>query len=275
MSISRNVVRDAFLKDKESLFTSFRLKRSLRFQDFASCWRDMRFSLVLYGKPATELRDFLEDAFFFCLEDMQIQKDIDQRVFGLYLMYSLFMKQPSTAKTSIRLSKDAWNDVKNLLSFAQENKHLDLLCVWTELRKNQAVDFVYSIKYFGPFYAKDQLKETSREVSESAEQLKQAVDPQLADLASFFSHYESLKQDFQKHMPEDMMTSGGNNPFVELREDIEFTDGSKTSFSRYSLDPDSLKAVCEAKQEEEEDIGAKRMRLKYRTMPEPPSKYSK
>ena len=275
----RLAVLNAFTKDKQSLFMSFRLTSSLRFHDFASCWRDMKFSLVLCGKSSKELKAFLEDAYELCLEDIRPEKDVDRKVFALYMMYSLFMKQPCDTKTSIRLSIQGWQDVKDLLFFAQENQHLDIIYIWKRLRDEKAVDFVYSVRYFGPT-TKKYSKESSREVSDAADKLKAALDDQLADLASFHSHYESCKSIVSTKELKDICPEV-SDPFSVLRDDLEFIDQNQGSSleANWSLAADSLSVIHQATTEQgerhEESIGEKRQRLKNRSRPQPSSKYSK
>jgi hypothetical protein len=161
-----------------------------------------------------------------------------------------------------------------------DNKHLDLIFIWNQLRSKGAVDFVYSIKYYGPPFVRDQLDEVPEEVVLSAEQLKQIFENELSDLISFHSNYESAKQELLSYIPnmEDIY-SDGENPFVELRDQLDLLNTPRTnqSLAKYTLDPESTKAVLESTKqgENEEDIGSKRARLKNRKLIVPSSRYSK
>ena len=96
---------DCFLVDKDALLQAFEACDSLKFSDFARCWRDMSFSLVLYGRRAKELKAWLTACHSVLIPDLLRHHPVNRRVFAMYMLYALFFKSPMNAdRVPVRLT---------------------------------------------------------------------------------------------------------------------------------------------------------------------------
>ena len=69
---------------------------SLRFTRFSHFWRQMDFSLVFrYRLQENDLREFIEETYLVVLPNVCSEYPFERRVSALYLLYSLFVKQPN------------------------------------------------------------------------------------------------------------------------------------------------------------------------------------
>ena len=252
--------RECFSADRDALFHAFRCHASLKFSDFASCWRDHKFGFVLYGRRVKELRVWLSDAYAVALTDVRADQPLERRVFGLFLLYALYFRQPSKPMP-IRVSLIAFEPLLELRQLAQQQKLLDVLFVWHKLVSSTAFQVVFSDKIYGPTTAKASVKATTDASISRAADLLSTLDPELALVSDLNSKYEGLKQKLAKSNPavEDLLSQEAD-VFSEFRSRLN-TEIYRSQVQADPLDKDAQK---------EDSIGEKRRRLKNRVMRKDP-----
>lgn len=139
-------VAAGFRNDAQKLLDRFVAKQSLRFVDFAEIWCDLKFSTIFMGREGLrELTEFVEECYRNTLLFMDASNPY-RKVGAVYLLYSLYMKQPRLllkTQISIKVSyKQVW-DIYNLenhfLDVATDNDSvLDLTYIVTKLFKMEA-----------------------------------------------------------------------------------------------------------------------------------------
>ncbi len=115
-----------FRNDMEELFTRFTSpvplseektpnELSLRFTRFCHFWREMRFSLIFrFRQNERDLREFVDEIFLEVLPHICSEYPLERRVCALYLLYSLFVKQPKISH-KIRLNFQYLEQIRDLI----------------------------------------------------------------------------------------------------------------------------------------------------------------
>ena len=143
-----------FIDDKETLFRAFKRCDSPAFTNFAKCWKDMKFSLVLYGRRMREFKEWLPLCYTAVLPDLRQFHLIDRRVFALFLLYGIYFKQPLKELIPVRVSLTVMQDMDELKHYAIREQLLDVLFVWHKLLSSGGIQIVHSATFYGPLFAK-------------------------------------------------------------------------------------------------------------------------
>lgn len=133
-------------------------KLCLRFKHFADVWRDSGFSLIFRGRVSeNEMQEFIEEMFADLLTQTAPQEPFGRRVAILYMLYSLFVKQPSinSLQVRIRLTFSKYEELKKLVSEAKELEQFDVCFVWYKLLAVGGIEFVAAPRRCGPYYIKN------------------------------------------------------------------------------------------------------------------------
>lgn len=136
---------DSFRKpvksDCEELLNRFQRTQSVRFEVFFSIWKQMKFAQIFSVRPNHKKREFcrlvLDTAYPYFLPPFSFQI----RVGGLYLLYSFYHCQNSSAPEQIRVSLKDWEDVKNFEKDAVDAQHLDVVYILKQLMTCKAFHF--------------------------------------------------------------------------------------------------------------------------------------
>lgn len=135
-----------FRNDAEKLLDRFVAKKSLKFADFAEVWRDLHFTTIFMGRESLrELTEFIEECYRNALLFMDAS-DPYQKVGTVYLLYSLYLKQPSLllkSQVPIRVSFRQVFEIYNVENHFLEGSIcnddvLDLTYIVTKLFKMEA-----------------------------------------------------------------------------------------------------------------------------------------
>lgn len=248
--------------DMETLMKKFHETNSLRFVDFAKCWREMRMSLIFCGfTKRVELLEFVEECCIITSGELSESNDVSRRVAALYLLYSLHFKQPMNVKSPIRVTIKMYAEIKSLIEFARANGHYDIFYCWRKLVTGGSIEQVHALRLYGPAYIRGSklLPGFVRSTNELAHELSDEVQPQLDELSQIHSQYMEMKR---------AIKDSGYNGQVEMLGCI--TDNILSDFKKrlslfteaYTTQPLNQLAVTN----EAEDIGAKRRKLRNRPM---------
>uniref|UniRef100_A0A3Q3APQ3 Small nuclear RNA activating complex, polypeptide 1b n=1 Tax=Kryptolebias marmoratus TaxID=37003 RepID=A0A3Q3APQ3_KRYMA len=127
--------------DCEELLGRFQRTQSVRFEVFASIWREMEFAQIFWGTINHKKRLFsrlvLDAACCYFLPPFSFQI----RVGGLYLLYSLYHSQTACPSEQIRLALKDWEDVKKFERDAVDAQHLDAVYILRQLMLSKAFHF--------------------------------------------------------------------------------------------------------------------------------------
>ena len=109
-------------------------KISLRFSRFSSVWRQMNFSLVFRLRlNENDLREFVEEIYLLVLPNVCIEYPYERRVSALYLLYSLFVKQPKNICQKIRINSLYLDQFRELIQISKQSDQLDVCFVWYKI----------------------------------------------------------------------------------------------------------------------------------------------
>lgn len=261
MSTVKTAVQ-CFVNDKETLFQTFKLCASTKFEDFSKCWKELKFSLVLYGRRMREFKEWLPACFAAVLPDLQQYHPIDRRVFALFLLYGMYFKQPLKEMITVRVSLTVMQDLEELKHYAIRQELVDILFVWHKMLSSGGIQIVHSVPFYGPLCAKTAVKESSSAVHKLLGELRSDLGPHLAELSGLHSQYESMKRSLRLTVPaiQDLITDDAD-VMDEFRNRLHSGDLS-TRPAAETTAPDKSKEAPQSS----EGIGDKRRRLRYRQL---------
>jgi hypothetical protein len=245
---------DCFLMDKENLFRVYESMDTIGFEEFAKCWTDAKFSLILYGRRMRVFRDWLPACYTSVLPDLGQFHPVNRRVFTLYLLYGMFFRQPLQQSIPIRMPLHVWQDMDELRHYAVRENALPVLFVWHKLISSGGIQFVYSLPFYGPLQAKTSVKDSSLSLQQRLRvDLQSELEPPLADLIHLNEQYESMKRDIAASDPDiqDLVPHPGSGTFSDFREKLQSGKLTETQSPVKQLNAGG-----------DEDIGEKRRRLK-------------
>lgn len=190
-----------FVADKEALYLAFQNSGSIKYTDFARCWQDMKFSLVLYGRRMRELKEWLPQCYSLVLPDLRQFHPIDRRVFALFLLYGLYFKQPFKEAIPIRANLAVMQDMDELKHYAIREQLVDVLFVWHKLLSSGGIQIVHSASFYGPQFSKSAMKESSTAVGKRMDELRSQLISPLTELTALQSQYETMKKGLAVTIP--------------------------------------------------------------------------
>nr|XP_028596284.1 snRNA-activating protein complex subunit 1 isoform X1 [Podarcis muralis] len=191
--------------DCEALLSSFQQAESVRFEDFASLWRELRFHTIFYGKIRTpEQIKFTKEAlalvwpYFFPPYTFQI------RVGALYLLYGLYNTQLCQPKQKtclclflqIRVALKDWAEVMKFQQELLDAQHYDAAYVFRKLRMDRAFHFTAMPKFLS-FRTKKNMQEKTETRSEFRDPDDRVAmlkpDDFLEEAKNIHDHYQKMK----------------------------------------------------------------------------------
>ena len=130
------------------VFDEFEKHDGPRFEIFTEVWHQTGLGLIFSGRETfREMSEFSEDLFFrvkkYALSILRGKPNHALvRYAALYMLYSLYFKQPCRPRIKIRLVKE---ELKNLLEttvMARQESHWDVLYAWSKLFTSHAFHYV-------------------------------------------------------------------------------------------------------------------------------------
>mgnify|MGYP002715459373 FL=1 len=106
-----------------------------------------------------DLHEFIDECFIICLSQMNQDKPLERRIAGLYLLYSMYVKQPLNEQRTqqldikIRMTQDDLFNARQLYSDCKENGQTNVCFLWFKLLSIGAIHFVFANRQnYGPSY---------------------------------------------------------------------------------------------------------------------------
>jgi len=130
------------------VFEQFEKNVGPRFSEFTSEWQKSNFGLIFCGRESfRETFEFTEELFHRVKKYVRVEmKGKPQhalvRYAGLYLMYSLYFKQPCRPRVKFRILKDEFEELVSLSQLARGDNHWDVTYAWSKLFTSHAFHFV-------------------------------------------------------------------------------------------------------------------------------------
>lgn len=172
-------------EDVEELLARFQQKDSVRFQEFSSLWRDMRFSEVFLGLSDADLKKFSRICMSTALRFFLPPYSYQVRVGGLYLMFGFFHTQVTCPPVRIRLALKDWVHVQEFLRVSVNGDHHDVVYVYQKLLADKAFHFT-AMPQFLTFQKKrgPQTEEVQKQRGPQTEEVHLSRDTGVQDLVS-------------------------------------------------------------------------------------------
>lgn len=182
--------------DFETLLQKFTETESVRYEEFAAIWRDMKFSLLCAGRQDDrEVQDFVDECFKIALKFCLPPHNFQIRVGGLYILYGIYFTQPTVKRRKIRVTQDIWNKILEFQSEAHQQEHLDVEFIFHKLRYLEAFQYCATETYVYPNKSDTVVDVTSREeFREEQSMLYELFSTDvLEQLAAVHQHYHHMK----------------------------------------------------------------------------------
>ena len=126
----------------------------------------MNFSLIFrLRQNENDLREFVDEIYLEVLPFVGSEHAFPRRVFALYLLYSLFVKQPNI-RQKIRINFQYLEEIRELIQKCKETEQLDVCFVWYKLLSLGAIDLVHVSRLMGPYFIRN-LKVTNERLTET------------------------------------------------------------------------------------------------------------
>ncbi|XP_054157945.1 uncharacterized protein LOC128956276 [Oppia nitens] len=187
---------------------------SLRFSRFCQLWRQMNFSYVFsLRQNVNELREFIDEIFVEVLPNVSDDHRLERRVCALYLLYSLYCKQPkmsdnssltSTSKQKIRINFSYLEQIRCLIQTCKELEQMDVCYVWYKMLAIGAVHFVHVSRLMGPLYIRNSrvTSETQTKTDFLIDQFKTSLYPPFDELSHIHEKYRTMKEELTDDTPD-------------------------------------------------------------------------
>jgi len=130
------------------VFEEFEKNAGPRFTIFTSEWHNSSFGLIFCGRESfRDMFEFTEELFhrvkkFVMTEIRGKPNHTLVRYVGLYLMYSLYFKQPCRPRVKFRIKKEEFKQMLSLTALAKADNHWDVMYAWSKLFTNYAFYYV-------------------------------------------------------------------------------------------------------------------------------------
>ncbi|KAJ6658036.1 hypothetical protein lerEdw1_001695 [Lerista edwardsae] len=183
--------------DCEALLMQFQETESVRFEDFATLWRQQRFHTIFYGKiRALEQTKFTKEALSLAWPYFLPPYTFQIRVGALYLLYGLYNMQLCQPKQKIRVALKDWSEVQKFQQELLNAQHYDAVYIFRKLRMDKAFYFTAMPKLLS--------FRTKKNTTERTEMKKEFRDPNdrlaglctadfLEELKNVHDHYQKMK----------------------------------------------------------------------------------
>uniref|UniRef100_T1J8G1 snRNA-activating protein complex subunit 1 n=1 Tax=Strigamia maritima TaxID=126957 RepID=T1J8G1_STRMM len=248
--------------DFEELLRRFQKTKCVRFEEYAKVWREMKLSYIFSGhENGIELLTFTEECLNIALSYCLPPHSFQWRTGGLYLLYSIYFKQPNSPKVKIRITTTQWKEILNLMQEVVQQQHHDIHFVYWRLRQYNAFSFVAFPKQMAPYLKTKNDNDSSRCFLESSA-LKDMIDEDYCTpLEEIHQSYVNTKKELY---PMDFsLTMVQEDLFSVLVKKIENFEKS-----RLKVVDGYLNELGEAEKKNDddvgdsEDIGTRRRRLR-------------
>ncbi|XP_077530708.1 snRNA-activating protein complex subunit 1-like [Haemaphysalis longicornis] len=169
-------VAAGFLADMNTLLAGYSASKSVRFSEFAKCFREAKFSLIFCArKDPRELRLLVEEMVAMVLKLWAPTTTFPEKVFGLYMLYAIYTMQPLKPKAKLRLQLCHMSVMTQLLHKCEQEQHLDACYIINRLYLEKCFFYTASIRQMRPMVTTEEAEDR---------------DPATEVSAKIFSHME-------------------------------------------------------------------------------------
>jgi len=124
--------------------------QTLRIQHFQTVWKSMKFGLIFHGRQSyRELYEFTEDLLAYTRTLALSPYGFGNRAAAVYLLYTLYFKQPCRPKVRIRVEYEQYEDFCQWIDELRSGCHWELVYCWAKMVADSAFTFVASTKPVG------------------------------------------------------------------------------------------------------------------------------
>ncbi|XP_056401947.1 snRNA-activating protein complex subunit 1 [Hyla sarda] len=129
-------------EDCETFLGLFQATDSVRFEEFLSVWKGIKFSTIYHGGMRNlECNTFTRELFSVASTYFLPPYTFQIRVGAMYLLYGLYNTQLCQPKQKIRISLKDWADVEQFHQELIGAEHLDAVYVFRQMRRMRAFYF--------------------------------------------------------------------------------------------------------------------------------------
>lgn len=260
MPLPMKYIAAGYPKDAEKLMLDFISESSTDFSVFINKWKAHNFAAVYLGRQKCELQQFTQEIFQITLNYLR-STSFYRRIGTIYLLYALFRNQILDPPVKIRIVLHEFKVIQDIHDIAEKNGSKELYYVIEFLIKN-AFDFVAKGFLYGPKSSKFQ-KDTEPEFlfndfkREIAEVIDNDVIKEVTDLNDL---YIPIKLKFQ-----DPKWTECLDLRARMQALYEIVDVGTSQNA-----PDTHDTVeVEVLPKEQDDIGARRAKLKSSSFTKP------
>ncbi|XP_067894880.1 snRNA-activating protein complex subunit 1b [Heterodontus francisci] len=183
--------------DFERLLLRFQQTESVRYEEFSTIWRDMKFSTIFYGKMGiTDGRKFTREALALASQYFFPPYSFQIRFGGLYLLYGLYNTQLCQPKEKIRMALKDWGEVLSCQEEMVNAEHFDAVYVLKKLLNDKAFHFTAMPTLLA--YNKKRRKMPNDAVNENFREKSNLVSELitvdvLEEIMNIHEHYQTMK----------------------------------------------------------------------------------
>ncbi|XP_063803770.1 snRNA-activating protein complex subunit 1 [Pseudophryne corroboree] len=129
-------------EDCETFLGRFQAADSVRYEDFMTVWKDLKFFTIFHGGMRNlESNRFTKEAFSVVSAYFLPPYTFQIRVGALYLMYGLYNTQLCQPKQKIRIALKDWSEIEKFHEDLISAQHLDAVYVFRHMRRSRAFYF--------------------------------------------------------------------------------------------------------------------------------------
>ncbi|XP_062620331.1 snRNA-activating protein complex subunit 1-like [Saccostrea cucullata] len=189
--------------DYEALLKRFTETDSVRYEEFSTIWRDMKFSQIYAGRQDEgELQDFIDECLKIALKFYLPPYSFQIRVGALYILFGIYTIQPTIRKRKIRVTSDTWIQILEFQNEAHSQEHLDVEFIFHKLRYFDAFEFCATESHVYPNKSDTVVDDAStrEEFKEEQSMLYDLFSTDvLEQLAAVHQHYHHMKVAMENH----------------------------------------------------------------------------
>ncbi|KAG8449367.1 hypothetical protein GDO86_016134 [Hymenochirus boettgeri] len=182
--------------DCETLLGRFQETDSVRFEEFAAIWKDMKFSQIFFGGMRNlEQCKFAREAFSIACKYFLPPYTFQIRVGALYVLYGLYNTQLGQPKQKIRIALKDWNEVETFYQDLLGAQHFDAAYIFRQLRLNRAFHFTGMPTLLTFWSTKNPLRHVGKEeFKDIRDRVQDLVTPEtLEEMLNIHEHYRRTK----------------------------------------------------------------------------------
>ncbi|XP_077556392.1 snRNA-activating protein complex subunit 1-like [Haemaphysalis longicornis] len=259
-------VAAGFHVDMNTLLAKYSASNSVRFSEFAKCFREAKFSLIFCGrKDPRELRLLIEEMVSMVLKLWAPTTTFHEKVFGLYMLYAIYTMQPLKPKEKLRLKLCHMNVMMQLLDKCQQEQHLDACYIINRLYLEKCFFYTASIRQMSPMVTTERAEDTDPATEVSAKIFSSmemfGTGGTLEQLSHIHDEYVKAKSSQQSSESVRELTMVSENRFADFGRQISLLQAKYRA-----IEEGASKAAEEAEDTSDEeytdDIGARRTKLR-------------